>query len=63
MKKFKFNVKSYFFNNSDHAQYDVYSIFVESLEDAKKYAEKYAKELQKKSNNNILYFIEDVWEV
>lgn len=62
MKKYRVCMESYISNNIDCTQCDVYFTYANSLEEAKEYAQKCAKNWQK-INKGIMYNVFDVMEV
>ena len=62
MKNYRIVVESYFANNSDFKEYDVYYLDSESLESAKSYTKKVLDYWNTKSKE-VLYFMHDIEEV
>lgn len=62
MKKFNVCIESYYSNNSDYPEYDIYSVMSTCLEEAKKYANECINNWNK-NINGIIYHVYRVEEV
>lgn len=61
MKKFNICIESYYSNNSDYPEYDIYYVMSTCLEEAKKYA-KECIDNWNKNTNGIIYHVYRVVE-